>query len=142
MVAAATSDYYWPDGVDWAVRASYLALIFGVIAAGYICMALRRLGSASFCHAAANSIFRVKNRSFWHTPSAGRTVNHGLPCAEMGQKCSLIGHVARIRRARSDHLWGGAGIARSGSAVREREAGKPSNFSNNKRCRNAAWGRV
>ncbi len=40
MVAAATPDYYWPDGVDLAVTVGYLALIFGVIAAGYICMAL------------------------------------------------------------------------------------------------------
>ena len=40
MVAGALLDYNWPDGVDWVVTVGYLALIFGVVAAGYICMAL------------------------------------------------------------------------------------------------------
>jgi hypothetical protein len=30
----------WPDGIDWVVTTAYLALILGVVAAGYVCMAL------------------------------------------------------------------------------------------------------
>jgi hypothetical protein len=30
----------WPDGIDWAVTASYLALAFGSAALGYVCLAL------------------------------------------------------------------------------------------------------
>jgi hypothetical protein len=30
----------WPDGIDWVVTAAYLALIVGVVVAGYACMVL------------------------------------------------------------------------------------------------------
>ena len=37
VVQATTS---WPDGIDWSVTASYLALVFGLAALGYVCMVL------------------------------------------------------------------------------------------------------
>ena len=40
FVTAGTSVHHWPDGIDWVVTAGYLALILGVVVAGYICMAL------------------------------------------------------------------------------------------------------
>lgn len=41
MIAAAdTSKHAWPDGIDWVVTAAYLALIVGVVLAGYACIAL------------------------------------------------------------------------------------------------------
>jgi hypothetical protein len=41
MFAIATNiSHFWPDEIDFTVTAGYLALLIGVIAAGYICMAL------------------------------------------------------------------------------------------------------
>ncbi len=40
LAGVATSEYHWPDGVDWIVTVGYLLLILGVIAAGYACMVL------------------------------------------------------------------------------------------------------
>jgi hypothetical protein len=40
FAAASISEHAWPDGIDWIVTATYLALIVGVIIAGYVCMAL------------------------------------------------------------------------------------------------------
>jgi hypothetical protein len=37
MAGSATT---WPDGIDWAVTVSYLALAFGSAALGYVCLAL------------------------------------------------------------------------------------------------------
>jgi hypothetical protein len=40
FAAAASTEYNWPDGVDWIVTVGYLVLIFGLAAAGYACMVL------------------------------------------------------------------------------------------------------
>lgn len=37
---AAASSYSWPDGIDFTVTLAYVALMLGVIVAGYSCMVL------------------------------------------------------------------------------------------------------
>jgi hypothetical protein len=40
FIAAVGAATTWPDGIDWTVTASYLALAFGLAALGYVCMVL------------------------------------------------------------------------------------------------------
>jgi hypothetical protein len=40
FAAADTLVHPWPDGIDWVVTVAYLALIVGVVVAGYACMVL------------------------------------------------------------------------------------------------------
>jgi hypothetical protein len=40
LAAAETLVHPWPDGIDWVVTVAYLALIVGVVVAGYACMVL------------------------------------------------------------------------------------------------------
>lgn len=40
FIVLATSNYNWPDGIDWTVTALYFGLTFGVVVAGYTCMVL------------------------------------------------------------------------------------------------------
>ena len=40
FIVIATSDYNWPDGIDWTVTVLYFGLSFGVVVAGYTCMVL------------------------------------------------------------------------------------------------------
>jgi hypothetical protein len=40
MFAATTPEHVWPDGIDWILTSAYLALIVGVVVAGYVCMAI------------------------------------------------------------------------------------------------------
>jgi len=40
LLAVTASHASWPDGIDWTVTASYLALAFGLAAFGYVCMVL------------------------------------------------------------------------------------------------------
>ena len=82
---------------------------------------------------ATNSIFGVKNRTFWRAAIAGRSVNHGLPQAVAGQYSALIGHLAAVDRPRPFAVGAGPALPVSVARTAKREHGKPSRFSNNKR---------
>jgi hypothetical protein len=40
IVAEAFLKHTWPDGIDWVVTATYLALLVGILIVGYVGMAL------------------------------------------------------------------------------------------------------